>query len=69
MRTIILTYPEFQSLPRGIKQMLLATESFYFGETEVHAARADRPSPKADHPASFPLPTPPTQPGELRAAA
>jgi hypothetical protein len=32
MRTIILTYPGYQSLPRGIKQMLVASENFYFAE-------------------------------------
>jgi hypothetical protein len=32
MRTIILTYPGYQSLPRGIKQMLVASENFYFDE-------------------------------------
>jgi hypothetical protein len=69
MRTIILTYPDFQSLPRGIKQMLLATESFYFGETEVHAAKPHHPMPKADHPVSYPFATPPVQPREMRAAA
>lgn len=38
MRTIILTYPGFQSLPRGIKQMLLASENFYFDESSSGAA-------------------------------
>jgi hypothetical protein len=38
MRTIILTYPGYQSLPRGIKQMLLASESFYFDESRSAAA-------------------------------
>ena len=39
MRTIILTYPGYQSLPQGIKQMLVASENFYFdeiGATEVN---------------------------------
>jgi len=33
MRTIILTYPGYQSLPRGIKQMLVASENFFFEES------------------------------------
>ena len=32
MRTIILTYPGYQSLPKGIKRLLVATENFYFNE-------------------------------------
>jgi hypothetical protein len=41
MRTIILTYPGFQSLPRGVKQLLLATENFYFEEPRPAATRMD----------------------------
>lgn len=37
MRTIILTYPGYQSLPRGIKQMLVASETFYFEESSSAA--------------------------------
>jgi hypothetical protein len=37
MRTIILTYPGYQSLPRGIKQMLVASENFYFDESKSAA--------------------------------
>ncbi len=32
LRSIAYNYPEFQSLPRGIKKMLVVTESFFFGE-------------------------------------
>jgi hypothetical protein len=35
MRTIILTYPEFQSLPRGIKRMLVTSEDLFFGNAEA----------------------------------
>jgi hypothetical protein len=31
----MMTYPEFQSLPRGIRKMLLASETFFF--EEAHA--------------------------------
>jgi hypothetical protein len=41
MKSIITTYPDFQSLPRGIKKMLLASEDFFFGEV-----KAPQPSPK-----------------------
>jgi hypothetical protein len=35
MRTIILTYPGFQSLPRGIKQMLVTSEEIFFGNARA----------------------------------
>lgn len=33
MQSILLTYPGFQSLPNGIKKMLVASESMFFPET------------------------------------
>lgn len=30
MKTILATYPGFQALPKGIKQLLVASESFFF---------------------------------------
>lgn len=41
MRTIVLTYPGYQSLPKGIKQMLVASENFYFDEIKSAPAKAD----------------------------
>jgi hypothetical protein len=32
MKSIITTYPDFQSLPKGIKRMLVASECFFFLE-------------------------------------
>ena len=32
MKSIITTYPDFQSLPKGIRRMLVASESFFFLE-------------------------------------
>lgn len=37
LRSIAFTYPGFQSLPRGIKRMLLVTESFLFDEESTHS--------------------------------
>jgi hypothetical protein len=34
MKSIILTYPGFQALPRGLKQMLVASESVFFGDAK-----------------------------------
>ena len=54
MRTIILTYPGYQSLPRGIKQMLVASENFYFDESR---ATATNRWPKEAKIAQFPATT------------
>jgi hypothetical protein len=32
LKSISTTYPGFQALPKGIKQLLVVTESFYFDE-------------------------------------
>ena len=34
MKSIITTYPDFRSLLKGIKSMLVASESFFFRETK-----------------------------------
>jgi hypothetical protein len=34
MRTIVFTYPGFASLPRGIKQLLVTSESIFFREAK-----------------------------------
>ena len=41
MKSIMVTYPGFQSLPKGLKQMLLASESFFFDQTKINSK--DRP--------------------------
>ncbi len=35
MKSIITTYPYFQTLPRGVKRMLLASESYFFDEANA----------------------------------
>ena len=30
MKSIVVTYPDYQSLPKGIKRMLVISESFFF---------------------------------------
>jgi hypothetical protein len=32
MKSIVVTYPDYQSLPKGIKKMLVASESLFFAE-------------------------------------
>jgi len=39
MKSIITTYPDFQSLPRGVKKMLLASENFFFGEAKAQPVK------------------------------
>ena len=34
MRSIVMTYPGFQTLPRGLKMLLVASESFFFREAK-----------------------------------
>ena len=43
MKSIVTTYPYFQSLPKGIKMMLVASEEFFFQESfHAHATPAPR---------------------------
>lgn len=39
MKSIITTYPYFQALPRGVKMMLLASESHFFDEANAPGSR------------------------------
>jgi hypothetical protein len=32
MKSIVVTYPDYQSLPKGVKRMLVASESHFFEE-------------------------------------
>jgi hypothetical protein len=43
MNTTILNYPGFPSLPKGVKQMLLASEAFFFDEPASHPQPRPRP--------------------------
>jgi hypothetical protein len=46
MRSIITAHPYFQALPRGIKMMLLATESHFFNEVSSPGNAAQTKVPK-----------------------
>ena len=46
MKPIMMTYPGFQSLPKGLKQMLVESESFFF-EEETTFIRRDGKSPSS----------------------
>ena len=53
MKSFILTYPGFQTLPRGIKQMLVASENNFFGDAKPALAKS-APGKLAPLPASHP---------------
>jgi hypothetical protein len=38
MKSIVVTYPDFQSLPRGLKKMLVASETHFFRQAKAPAA-------------------------------
>jgi hypothetical protein len=40
MKSIITTYPDFAALPKGIKRMLLASESLFFAEAYAEHRQA-----------------------------
>jgi len=51
LKSIMMTYPGFQTLPRGIKKLLLVSESFFFREAatlrSMHPGNARHlPSPR-----------------------
>ena len=43
MQSIMTTYPDFQSLPREVKKLLLVSENYFFQEDNAHH------SPPATH--------------------
>jgi hypothetical protein len=40
MKSILVTYPDFQSLPKGIKRMLVLSESLFFNDASALRGRA-----------------------------
>lgn len=41
MKSIVCTYPDFRELPKGLKQMLVASETLFFDEAHGAPARVD----------------------------
>lgn len=41
MKSIVTTYPDFQSLPKGVKMMLVASESLFFDGSQPGAKPAE----------------------------
>ena len=42
MKSIMVTYPNFRLLPKGLKQLLLASESFFFEEAMSPAREPEK---------------------------
>ena len=47
MKSIVTTYPDFQMLPKGVKRMLVASESFFFQDIKPLALATDASKPLA----------------------
>ena len=47
LKSIVCTYPDFRTLPKGLKQMLVASENLFFNE--VSAAPAQVVSRNIEH--------------------
>ena len=43
MNLIMMTYPGFQALPRGLKSMLLVSENFFFREAKPRKPKSNAP--------------------------
>jgi hypothetical protein len=47
LKSIVCTYPDFRELPKGLKQMLLASENLFFSDARTtprkNSAAAKRP--------------------------
>ncbi len=43
MKSIALTYPDFQSLPKGLKRLLVASEELFFGQPAAKPAQKKLP--------------------------
>jgi hypothetical protein len=44
MKPIMMVYPGFQTLPKGLKRMLVESESFFFEEETTFFRRDRKPS-------------------------
>ena len=41
LKSIVCTYPDFRALPKGLKQMLLASEDLFFNEVQTASVKTD----------------------------
>jgi hypothetical protein len=45
MKSIVCTYPDFRDLPKGLKQLLVNSETHFFEEIHAAPARVENNSP------------------------
>lgn len=41
MKSIVCTYPDFRTLPKGLRQMLVVSETHFFGEAQTAAPESN----------------------------
>jgi hypothetical protein len=39
LKSIVCTYPDFRTLPKGLKQLLVVSENLFFSETQASCAQ------------------------------
>jgi len=39
LKTIVCTYPDFRTLPKGLKQLLVASENLFFSEVQTSSVK------------------------------
>jgi hypothetical protein len=49
MKSIICTYPDFRSLPKGLKRMLVVSENLFFEETQTAWLKTEDHSAGNEH--------------------
>ena len=57
MKSIMATYPGFQTLPRGVKRLLLTSENFFFIDATTPTTKTGGAAPV--HPQPWMPPNPP----------
>jgi hypothetical protein len=41
LKSIVCTYPDFRTLPKGLKQMLVISENLFFSEIQASCLKTD----------------------------
>ncbi|HTR40329.1 MAG TPA: hypothetical protein VMH87_01770 [Pseudomonadales bacterium] len=49
MKSIICTYPDFRSLPKGLKQMLVISENLFFEESQTAWLKTENTASAKNH--------------------
>ena len=49
LKSIVCTYPDFRMLPKGLKQLLVASENLFFSESQAAAQKSEEQKPAGVH--------------------